>query len=497
LYIIYKYDIVNLYYLCRCSMDQNARRKIFAGGRVRKLRNELGLSQSAMAGEIGISLSYLNLIERNQRPLTAQLLIRLSESYAIDARSFAQEEDIRAAVEMEEIFSDPIFQQAPIPRSEIGLLAEDAPEVSEAFKRLYRSYVEMREFQMSGADHSIKDERGEKPNAEDPIEQTRIFIERSGNYFPPLEKIAEDISSEMKAENGFLFETIVARLKSRHGIRVQIMPLENMRHLLRHYDRHRKKLMISELLDASGRTFQTAFHLGLLEANPELDNLSLKVGAQDSPSQKLARISLCNYFAAALMMPYAEFIEAASTNAYDLDILGARFSASFEQVAHRLTTLARPGKRGIPFFMIRVDAAGNVSKRFSSGSFPFSRFGGTCARWNIHSAFRNPGTVELDVIEMPEGTKWFSISRTVQRRATPWGDLGAQFVIGLGCDLKHAHQLIYSRGLDLKSPDTTPIGINCRLCERPDCAQRASPPLMRKLLINENTRGLSPFEIRK
>jgi XRE family transcriptional regulator, fatty acid utilization regulator len=481
-------------------VDQNSRRKIFAGGRVRKLRNELGLSQSGMAGELGISLSYLNLIERNQRPLTAQLLIRLSESYSIDARSFAQEEEIRAAVEMEEIFSDPIFQQSPIPRSEIGLLAEDAPEVSEAIKRLYRSYVEIREFHTGGSDQTNRDERGENQRSagtDDPIEQTRIFLERSGNYFPTLEKKAEDIASELQAKNGLIFEAVVERLKARHGVTVQIVTLENMRRLLRHYDRHRKKLMISELVDASSRTFQVAFHLGLLEASEELDQLSEKVGAADSQPQKLARITLCNYFAAALMMPYTAFFEAADSNAYDLDVLSARFSASFEQVAHRLTTLARPAKRGIPFFMIRVDAAGNVSKRFSSGSFPFSRFGGTCARWNIHSAFRNPGSVERDIVEMPEGTKWFSISRTVQHHATPWGDLGAQFVIGLGCDLKYANQLVYSRGLDLKPRVATPIGINCRLCERPDCAQRASPPLMRRLIINENTRGLSPFEIRK
>jgi XRE family transcriptional regulator, fatty acid utilization regulator len=478
-------------------MDQNSRRKIFAGRRVRKLRLELGLSQNGMAGELGISLSYLNLIERNQRPLTAQLLIRLSESYAVDARSFAQEEEIRAAVEMEEIFSDPIFQQSPIPRSEIALLAEDAPEISEAIKRLYRSYIEIREVQIGSSLQSTNDERGETARpavSEDPVEQTRIFLEQSGNYFPTLESKAESIALEL---HGLNFETIVERLKMRHGIDVQIVTLENMRHLLRHFDRHRKKLLISELADANSRTFQVAFHLGLLEANAELDALSQKVGAPDTTTYQLARVTLCNYFAAALMMPYAAFHEAATSNGYDIDILCARFSTSFEQVAHRLATLARPAKRGIPFFMIRIDAAGNVSKRFSSGSFPFSRFGGTCARWNIHSAFRNPGSVERDIVEMPEGTKWFSISRTVQRHATPWGDLGAQFVIGLGCNVKYAGQLVYSRGLDLKSHAATPIGINCRLCERPDCAQRASPPLMRRLVVNENTRGLSPFEMRK
>jgi XRE family transcriptional regulator, fatty acid utilization regulator len=460
-------------------MDQNVRRKIFSGGRVRKLRSELGLSQSAMAGELGISLSYLNLIERNQRPLTAQLLIKLSESYSIDARSFAQEEDIRAAVAMEEIFSDPIFQQSPIPRSEIGMLTEDAPEISEAIKQLYRSYVELRELQMADSD---KPHKRTSKNSDDPTEKTRHFFEKSGNHFPSLEKIADEISEDMKAKQGFLFEAIVTRLKSRHGISVQIVAVENMRKLIRHYDRHRKRLVISELADTNSRTFHAAFHLGLLEASSQLDSLSLKAGALDEPVQKLTRINLCNYVAAAIMMPYETFYEAATNSAYDLEFLQSRFSASFEQVAHRLTTLGRPGKRGISFFMLRVDEAGNISKRLSTGSFPFSRYGGTCPKWNIYSAFRNPNQIVRDIVELPDGGKWFSIAKMARHN-----------VIVLGCDVTFADRIIYRRGLDLKAQTATPIGINCKLCERPDCAKRASPPLTRKLFISENSKGISMF----
>jgi XRE family transcriptional regulator, fatty acid utilization regulator len=460
-------------------MDQNARRKIFSGGRVRKLRSELGLSQSAMAGELGISLSYLNLIERNQRPLTAQLLIKLSESYSIDARSFAQEEDIRAAVAMEEVFSDPIFQQSPISRSEIGMLAEDAPEISEAIKQLYQAFVELRDLQMAGSD---KPSKAASKHSEDPIEQTRIFFEKSGNYFPILEKKAEEICTEMQAKHGFLFEAIVARLRLEHGVTVQIVAVENMRKLIRHYDRHRKRLMISELADANSRTFHAAFHLGLLEAGSELDALSLKASAPETPVQKLTRINLCSYFAAAIMMPYDAFFEAAKSNAYDIEFLQSRFSSSFEQVAHRLTTLGKPGKRGIPFFMLRVDEAGNISKRLATGAFPFSRYGGTCPKWNIYKAFHNSVQILRDIVELPDGGKWFSLAKAVGHN-----------VIGLGCDMKFANQIMYSKGLDLKVHNATPIGINCKLCERPDCAQRAAPPLMRKLFVTENSKGISMF----
>ena len=479
-------------------MDQKLRRKIFAGRRVRKLRAVLSLSQSAMAGELGISISYLNLLERNERPLTAQLLIKLGETYGIEARSFAQEEEIRAVAELEEIFADPIFRQEVMPRAEVAVLAEDAPRLAEAVKRLYRSYLEIRDIQTDSVAHTRGDDHEIGAAAtphNDPVEQVRHFIEQSGNYFPSLDNKAEALAQIFPMQGGMGFEAISSRLQSHHQVRVQITALEDMRSLLRHYDRHRKKLMLSELLDHSSRIFQAAFQLGLLEAAAEIDELSVKVGPQDSPEQKLARIVLANYFAAALMMPYGIFHDTAVAHGYDLDVLSSRFSASFEQVAHRLTTLARPNKRGVPFFLIRVDAAGNVSKRFSSGAFPFSRFGGTCARWNIHSAFGSPGKLERDIVEMPDGSTWFTLSRTAQHRATVWGQSPAQFVVGLGCEMRFAGHLIYSKGIDLKSHVATPIGINCRLCERQNCAQRSAPPLMRRTNYSENSRGFTPFDV--
>ncbi len=193
-------------------------------------------------------------------------------------------------------------------------------------------------------------------------------------------------------------------------------------------------------------------------------------------------------------MPYRKFHAAAEALGYDVEVLGARFGASFEQVAHRLTTLARANARGIPFFLVRVDSAGNVSKRFSSGRFPFSQFGGTCPLWNLHSTFRTPGQVATQIVELPDASRWFSIARTVRRAFNPWGAPDPQFVVGLGCELKYAHRLVYARGHDLASADATPIGINCRLCERVACPQRAAPPLMHALIVDEMKRGVSPFE---
>jgi predicted transcriptional regulator len=247
------------------------------------------------------------------------------------------------------------------------------------------------------------------------------------------------------------------------------------------------------LVDQSGRTFQAAYQLAFAEMREVIDDLAARLEPADGPSRRLLRVSFGNYFAGAVMMPYGKFHEAAETLGFDIDVLGARFGASFEQVAHRLTTLARPAARGIPFFLVRVDSAGNVSKRFSSGRFPFSRYGGTCPLWNVHATFRTPGQVMTQIIELPDGSRWFSIARAVRRSSSRWGAPDPKFVVGLGCELKYAHRLIYARGLDLSAPDPTPIGINCRLCERVACPQRAAPPLTRALIVDEMTRGVSPF----
>ena len=270
------------------------------------------------------------------------------------------------------------------------------------------------------------------------------------------------------------------------------MPVSVMGRTLRRFDQHRRKILLSELVETSGRTFQIAYHLGLLESADLFDRLASDLKGEQI--KRLARVSLANYYAAAIMMPYDTFLKAAESLAYDVEVLCARFSVSFEQAAHRLTTLARPNARGIPFFMVRVDNAGNVSKRFSSGAFPFAKLGGTCPRWNIHNTFRNPGRIETQIIELPDGAKWFSISRTVRRVQVPWGEENAQFVVGLGCELKHSGKLVYARGIDLKAAVATPIGVNCRLCGRANCIQRAAPPMLRPLEVNENIRGFSPFD---
>ncbi|RTL55420.1 MAG: XRE family transcriptional regulator [Bradyrhizobiaceae bacterium] len=475
-------------------MATDTGKKLFVGPRFRRIRQQLGLSQTQIAEGLGLSPSYINLIERNQRPVTAQILLRLAENYDLDLRDLATSDEDRFFAELNEIFSDPLFRQIDLPKQELRDLAELCPGVTHALQRVYAAYTEARRGEtLVAAQFADRNESAGQRYEANPIERVRDLIEANRNYFPELETAAETLRDEINVGAQDLFTALSDRLRERHSTTVRIMPVDVMRETLRRWDRHRRQVLISELIDDSGRVFQLAIQMGLAEAGPVFDSIVNRAGPLDDTARRLYRITLANYYAAAVMMPYQPFLAAAEQLGYDLQVLGRRFNAGFEQICHRLTTLQRPNARGIPFFMLRVDNAGNVSKRFSSGTFPFSKFGGTCPLWNVHSTFDTPDRLLQQVIELPDGSRFFSLAQTLRRPAAPWPHPQPRFAIGLGCDIRHAGKLVYAAGTDLDKAQGTPIGVNCRLCERENCSQRAEPPLTRALILDENTRRVSSF----
>jgi XRE family transcriptional regulator, fatty acid utilization regulator len=473
-------------------MPADSGKKLFVGPRFRRIRQQLGLSQTQIAEGLGISPSYINLIERNQRPVTAQILLRLAETYDLDLRDLATADEDRFFAELNEIFSDPLFRQIDLPKQELRDLAELCPGVTHALQRLYAAYTEARRGETMVAAQMADRDEGARFEA-NPIERVRDLIEANRNYFPELETAAENLRDELNVPAEELFAALSTRLREKHSILTRIMPVDVMRETLRRFDRHRRQLLISELIDGPGRAFQLAFQIGLTEYSSAIETIIGRAGPLDDAPHRLYRITLANYFAAAAMMPYQPFQTAAEGLGYDLNILSQRFNAGFEQVCHRLTTLQRPNARGVPFFMLRVDNAGNVSKRFSSGTFPFSKFGGTCPLWNVHSTFDTPDRLLSQVIELPDGTRYFSIAQVLRRTAAPHAQPQPRFAIGLGCEIRHAPKLVYASGINLEATEGTPIGVNCRLCERENCSQRAEPPITRTLILDENTRRMSSF----
>lgn len=449
-------------------------RKLFAGHAVRRLRRGAGLTQAAMAEALGISPSYLNLVERNQRPLTATVLLRLAEAFDFDPRTLGASEPGGGAEAIRRRLADPIFADLEIDRSQVEEWLAGAPGGAEAFARAYD--------RMGGPVAG-----GEAPDAQAGV---RREIERWRNYFADLDAVAEALADELRMGAGDLYGAMAERLRVKHQLSVRILPVEVMPDRLTRLDLHARQLQLSELLDASSRSFALARQLAE-EARAGIDALVRGAGLDRVP-ERLFRRHLTGYFAAAVMMPYARFLRACEATGYDLELLGRRFGASFEQVAHRLTTLQRVGARGLPFFMIRADRAGQVSKRYAGASgSPLAEGPGVCPLWNLFDAFARDESA-TQVVELEDASKWFTLARCVGRHGAHVGSVRARFAVGLGVAASEARTLAAARGIDLAG-NAVPIGLGCRACTRPDCPQRSAPPAGRALIVSDREAGLTPF----
>ncbi len=470
-------------------------RKAMLGPKVRRLRREHGLTQARMSEQLGISASYLNLIEHNQRPVTVPLLLKLGQHFGVDLQTFAEDEESRLVAGLREVFADPLFDGSDIKNHDLKELAAVAPTLGQAVVTLYHAFREQREDVQNFTEQlADRDTLHLTHNAAFPLDEVRDFFHQHHNHFPEIETAAETLWKEMNAERGDLWRGLVDWLDSQQGVRVKIMPGDVMGYAVRRFDRHGRRILISEMLAPSGRNFQLASQIALLRHRDLINTLIDTTPFSGDEARRLARIGLTNYFAGAVLMPYSRFLEAAGQVRYDIDVLRRRFDASFEQVCHRLTTLQRSGARGVPFFLIRVDSAGNVSKRFSGAGFHFARFGGGCPRWIVYEAFRTPGKIHTQVAQMPDRTTYFSLARTTVRAGGGYRSPPQQFAMALGCEVAHAGQIIYADGIDLEHTESSiPIGVNCRLCPRGDCSQRAFPPLNHRLIVDENLRGMTPF----
>lgn len=460
------------------------RRKLYLGPQIRRLRRARALTQAEMAAELDISPSYVNLIERNQRPVSADLLVRLAGVYGFDLTRMAGAETDQLFSDLAAAFSDPVFQDAGVTREDAFELASGNPVLGAAVASLFRDWragqAELTEARIAG-----------NRAAEDPVEEARNFLHAHRNHFPEIDEAGERLIPDRAKSS--LFEALSERMQARHHLRVRILPAEVMSGAWRRLNRHAGEIAISEALDQASRTFNLAHQLALIEQGPALDRIVNDAKFPTDAGRRLARAALANYAAAAIMLPYAAFLAAATELSYDIEALGRRFGASFEQVAHRLTTLRRPGAEGVPFFFLRVDAAGNVSKRFSGDIFPFARYGGSCPLWTVHEAFRTPRRILTQIIQLPDQSRYLSIARTVTSGAGGYAAPHIERVVVVGCGLSDAPKLIYARGIDIEAAPATPVGATCRLCERPDCAARAYPPIRRRLIIDEHRRLAAPF----
>ena len=468
--------------------------KTFVGSRVRQLRAERGLSQAALAQTLDISPSYLNQIEHDVRPLTVAVLLRITEVFGVDATFFSSQDDTRLVAELREVTMDRDLG-VDIDLPEIAELVSAHPAVARAMVNLHRRY-RLTTTQLAAATEDRYSDGSGSGSITMPHEEVRDYFYERQNYLHELDTAAEDLTVRMRMHRAGLADELAERLTRVHGVHV-VKRMDLGDTVLHRFDPVTKRLEIGSHLSSGQYVFKLATELAYLEFGDLIDAMVAEGMFTSDESRTLARLGLANYFAAATVLPYRQFHDVAENFRYDVERLSAFYSVSYETVAHRLSTLQRPSMRGVPLSFVRVDRAGNMSKRQSATGFHFSSSGGTCPLWNVYETFANPGKIGVQVAQMPDGRHYMWVARTVERRASRYGQPGKTFAIGLGCELRHAHRLVYSEGLDLSGEIATPIGAGCRVCERDNCPQRAFPALGRALDLDEHRSTVSPYLVQR
>lgn len=470
-----------------------AENKIFAGPRIRRVRNGLGLTQTAMAERLGISPSYLNLIERDQRPLTVQLLLKLSDAFSVDFGDLQGGERAGLVAELRGVFADPLLAgELPGPQ-ELVEIADAAPNAAAGIAKLYRAYREQLVRLSDLSDLLAEDKQHVRIAATRlPIDEVQDVFETRPNHHAALETAAEALYRAL-APGDDLMSSLKAWLRREHDISVRILPVQTMPNWRRRFDRHSRRLFLSERLTSADRLREVAMEAVLLALGETIASENASFGFSSAEAVRLGRYELVRYAALALMMPYTAFQAEAERSGYDIDVLRGRFQVSFDQVASRLTSLQRQSAPGIPFFMLEVDNAGNRFRRSGARGFPAQRFGGACPKLGLHAAFSQPGQILVETVEMPDGAAFLTVSRTVEGLVAGFEERPRRTAILIGCDVGYAGETVYGRALgEARAP--VKIGPACRLCERQACLARAEPPLTRPLGLDEMVTGLSAFD---
>ncbi len=522
-------------------------KSVMLGRKLRRIRRQSGFTQTKTAERLGISASYLNLIEHNQRPLTLPILIKVARLFDINLQTFATDDEARLHADLSEVMGDSLFAGLDLGSGDMEDLSSSLPQVGRAFRRLYTAYrnsldnfrllgerlsydtfmtssghelltllTSIRSFSEILHDNrdleSSERERflgilvGESEQltrvinqfmdfskdgglesllgASSPSEEAQAVIEHHDNHFPAIEQAADALRSKIGDDPDLMRKGLARLLSERHGLEVQVAPWDSQSVMEAHLDEEKGRLYLSKTLLPSRIAFRMACHVGRLSCGEVIEDCMSDARLTSNDARTLCRQLLTEYFAGALLIPYTPFLETARERRYDIELLQQRFGASFEQVCQRLATLRRPGESGLPFHFLRIDIAGNISKRFSGSGMRIPRFGGACPRWNVHAAFMTPGIIHTQIDRFPDGADFFNLARTVTVPGGSYHAPRSHLTICIGCKLGNARDLVYADGLDLAAPEAAvPVGVTCQLCERADCSQRAFPSLIRRKVI--------------
>ncbi|MAH02257.1 MAG: XRE family transcriptional regulator [Candidatus Pelagibacter sp.] len=463
------------------------------GHKIKTKRRKFGISQAKLSEKISISPSYLNLIESGKRKVNVDLLLKLTNELGIEISDISKKTDTNLYQNLMDLLGDNLFENLDITNFEIKELVNTNPLIAKALIKLGDNYKEKNQDIVSRVEN-ISGKFIDNRKTSFPGEVISDFIQENENYFPKLEEFATNFYNKIQTNNRVGYSSISEYLISKHKIEVKDVIPDEKKPFTKKFDPIKKTFHLSDYLTLETKKLITAAQVAQLEATEIIDEYLNSFSFPNEESKKLSKIALLNYTGAAIIMPYKRFYEECINERYDVELLQNTFATSFEQVAHRITCLQDPKMKGIPFHMLRADVAGNISKRFSLSGIEIPRYGGACPRWNIYKAFTMPGKINAAVSKMPNGEIYLCIARTVEKGVGKHGMFKSLLSIGLGCRAKYAKGFVYADSLNLNDKKTeTPIGVNCRTCDRMDCQQRAFPPLHKKFDIDLNKRGISVY----
>jgi len=465
------------------------KRRIFAGQRLRALRAARGLKQAEMSMRLGISVSYLSQLESDDRPLTPALLEILARDFPLDWQEFEQDAATRRFAALREAAADPLFAN-PLPAEQLARIAEQQPALADQFVQLHSAY------RNAGQRLHIVDEAMGADNSGGsrlPWEEVRDWFHNAGNYVDVLDRAAERLALVLSGPASTPpVDALEMHLRGRLSVSIAYAADAG----LRDYDATMGHLVVDGSQPVESQRFQLAHQLAALALRDEMTSVIEASGLRTAAARQLLFVGLANYAAGALLMPYERFREAARDVRHDIDRLRQKFGVSFEQACHRLSTLQRPGARGIPFFFCRVDMAGNITKRHSATRLQFARFGGACPLWIVHEAVAIPDRVLVQLAETPDGVRYVSMAKGLVKPSGSYDRAPRRYAVALGCEADHACDFVYADGLDLSSDRAaTRIGVSCRLCPRADCDQRAFPPSDREIIVDPDRREVVPYRL--
>ncbi|MDC1476079.1 short-chain fatty acyl-CoA regulator family protein [Pelagibacteraceae bacterium] len=463
------------------------------GHKIKTKRRKLGISQLELSKKLLISPSYLNLIESGKRKINVDLLLKLANVLGIEMSDISKKVDTNLYQNLMDLLGDNLFEDLDITNFDIKDLVETNPLIAKALVKLGDNYKKKNQDIVSKVENISGKFIDSRKNSF-PGEVVSDFLQENENYFPKLEEFASNFFEKIQSNNRAGYSSICQYLLNKHSIVVKDVVPDEKKPFTKQFDVQKKIFLVSDYLTLETKKLYAGAQVAQLEATKIIDEYLSSFSFPSEESQKLSKVALLNYAGAAIIMPYKSFYDECIKQRYDVELLQNTFAVSFEQVAHRITCLQNPKMKGIPFHMLRSDVAGNISKRFSLSGIEIPRYGGACPRWNIYKAFTMPGKINAAVSKMSNGEKYVCIARTVEKGIGKHGMEKTLLSIGLGCQAKYAKDFVYADLLNLNDKKTeTPIGVNCRTCDRMDCQQRAFPPLHKKFDIDLNKRGISVY----